>query len=141
LVVAERVFTDLRSLIVLVGFVNGAANGYCTLRRPNASSGYTPSGTKSFRALAIRAEATVNYAAALVISQSDNDTGFATNTATVNPVYPAGAGGGGQIIPIISAATNYAKAFDFVVANTKYLTVFNQATAGCGFVTVWGYEE
>lgn len=143
LTIAGRVFTDLSNLIQLVAFVNGVGTGFCTFRKIGGVGGYTPSGAKSFRLAALQVEPTVAFATAGSIFYSDNDLGVATNTAPINPVYPGGASGTGQSIPLVAASNGsvvYQKAIDFTVINGKFLgiTTANQNTTGS--IYAWGYE-
>lgn len=136
LTVSERVFTDLTNLKILYGSFTGAT-GNCTLREKGGTSGYTPSGSNSFRVLGIKIY--MGTAGNLFIQQSDNDVGVNTGTGATGSVYPGGNISLGYISYGLGGNSFRELSFDFTVANTKYLTINGDGTSGC-YVLVYGYE-
>jgi hypothetical protein len=146
LTVGGRVFTDLANLIILYGLVQGTTNVNGTFRRQTgtATAGYTPSGAKSFRALAIKTQvqhttATASYGH--VIGYSDNDVGVAAAAALTNfKQLGGGASGFGAINSNNLNVFEYP--IDFVVPNAKYLSqVASHANVVYCVSWVYGYEE
>lgn len=145
LTIGGRVFTDLTNLKVLVGGFAGTANGNCTMREASSSSGYTPSGSKAFRILAVQIIAiSVAPGSFAGILYADNDVGLATNTAFTNAVYPGGDSRGGffnSSASVVTTTFSYETALNFRVPNGKYPAVTNNAsTFNCG-IRIFGYEE
>lgn len=140
--VAGRVFTDLDNLIILYGSTTNT-NG-ASLRRANGTSGYTPSGSNSFKILALRQTATLGstptngYGS---LGYSDNDVAVNTATAATNPVYVAGALNNFPFSnPQTQAQVPSEHPLDFTVPNGKF--VFADGGGGVGSVSwqVFGYE-
>lgn len=141
LTIGGRVFTDLKNLIQLYAFVSGAGNGNCTFRRSDTTSGYTPSGSKTFRVLALRMEVYTTFAGAGSLLYSDNDVGIAAATAFTNAKSPLSGGQFPLVVQTTSNANIFDKPINFVVPNGKYLGCTNNASAGVGSIVAWGYEE
>lgn len=140
LTVGGRVFTDVKNLIVLTGTIYGASNGSSGFRRFSGSSGYLPSGSKSFRIMAIRTMV-VTTGNPLPIFYCDNDLGMGTNTSPTNPVYPSGDAQNVIINPTAAGTGWYEIPFDFLTPNGKYIGVTNGGTASSVRIQLFGYEE
>lgn len=145
LTVGGRVFSNLSSLIQLYGCVLSATNRYTSFRKPNTTSGYAPSGV-TFRVCAITAQSYItNTQNAASIYYADNDSGIASTTAPVNPVYVGGsAGNSGLISELLAATTTVGDEtiyiLDFVIPSGKFLGVDNNAQANQVVYKVYGYE-
>lgn len=144
LTIGGRVFTDLQNLIILYCFCGpqgSTLNG--TFRKAGASSGYTPSGSKTFKLSAIKYSIQATAAAAtgsVLIGYADADVGLASAAGLTNGVFIAGGGSPSNIgVGMAVMKETYEAVCDFVVPNTKYLCA--QAAAASAIATVaFGYE-
>ena len=120
--VGGRVFTDLQNLIILKAYVT-AAGQKATFRLPSGSAGYPVTAGKTLKVLALRAFASNTGSNSFIISQTDNDTGWASSTAATNPVYEAGSADVTGVVQagVISTANEFLS--NFSVAAAKYLSV------------------
>lgn len=145
LTIGPRVFTDVKNLITLTGFVNGTTTVNTTMRQLNGSAGYTPSGAKAFRILAIRLQMQLSAVTSGVAGQvlySDNDVGLNTASAFTNPKYP-GNSASSAYVGCQSVLTNtFEAAYDFLVLNGKFPGWTSGSSA---YLTqqifFYGYEE
>lgn len=147
LTVAGRVFTDLTNLIILYCQAGiSATTTNCTFRKSGGSAGYTPSGSKAFKAYALTIEnynSSTSVGAAAQLLTTTADAGFDTATAFTGPVYLA-ANGGATFFGSNSVATGvpFQYAIDFVVANTLYLSYTVPGSTSLGsHALVYGYEQ
>lgn len=123
--------------LIILGAVNDATHRYSCLRRTNTAAGYTPSGTKKFKAIAVitRALATQSAGAGTLL-YADDDLGIYQNTAPTNPVYCFG-----SATPscIYTSQTNQDYiAIDWEIPNGKYGYVDN--AVAINNTLVYGYE-
>lgn len=139
--VGGRVFTDTKNLIILYGLSNGT-NGNSTLRRANATSGYTPTGGKVFKAYAIKIynlSSSASYGVSL--SQSDNDLGIQSPSAMTNPVTMAGSTSMQPVTTATGLGQTAEGSLDFQIATGKFLTVTSSSSTNSGNIIVYGYEQ
>ncbi len=141
--VGGRTFTNLANLKILIANVPGAGN-WTTARDGSATAGYTPSGAKSFRVLAIRLVPSLNVTAKAYIAYGDNDKGVNSGSVATNPVYHGG--GGIADYTFIAGAPSAAGAYgngisemavDFTIPNGKFPGTL---IAGGGCLFMFGYE-
>lgn len=141
--VGGKTFTNIANLKILY-FALGGANGWSTARLQDGTAGYTPSGANKFRVLGIKLRISVAPTAAgtLTIQQADNDSGMATTTASINPVYLGGDPDSAYLLYGSSwtAGSRHEFNLDFVIQNTKYLTFTGDGTSVI-HGEVYGYEE
>jgi len=140
LTIANRTFTDVKNLKRLICYASGTNNG--SFRLPEAAAGYTPSGALRFQVLAI--EYWSFQVAALgevaLLAYSDNDCTIDAATALTNPVYPGGNAAIAGLPWLVLPVGKYELATDFVVPNTKFLSVECNTAAARVFIAAYGYE-
>jgi hypothetical protein len=135
--IGGRVFTDLNNLIILQG--QPGANGHATLRTCNGLAGYTPSGSKAFRALAVRAVSSTPGPVGTHLGYGNTDVGANSASDPAGVVWLGGtattAGFLGSEQFGASGSTNETPV-DFTVPNGKY-----PCMSGANVVLwVFGYE-
>ena len=132
LTIGGRVFTDLANLIVL--YAGPGINSKSTFRTAGGSSGYTPSGSKTFVCAAWRAN--IAAGTSIQIGYTDNDVGLQSAGSFTNFVQP------GHGIPSFYAAgalENVEQILtDFTVPNGKYLSL--DGGGANLIIQVFGYE-
>lgn len=136
LTIGGRVFTDLTNLIELVG-IAGNTNG-TTLRKPNATSGYTVTAGKTLTIYAVRV--VVSSASAGVeigLGYADNDVGQNTATSFTNPVSLGGVGN----LMTLSTVGIFELAPFFQAPSTKFPYVQGLSGSGRFLVEAYGYEN
>ncbi len=139
LTIGGRTFTDLSNLKILKTYCNG--NNLATARAPNGTAGYTPSGSKAFRILAVEYQSIATTSATPTLCYSDNDLGFNSAGAFTNPVYEHGASSdyiGFTDGDINGINAKQAIQTNFLVPNGKYVGVVGAAATVCW---IYGYEE
>jgi hypothetical protein len=142
LTVGGRVFTDTTNLIQAVCFVTGTTNPNCTFRKMSGSAGYTPSGSKSFRILAMKIlnNSSANNSS-FYVGYSTNDVGFGTTTGPTGAVYVAGQSTL-LMFNTTSGISSIEYPMDFTVPNGKYPFISNGTVSSLsGFVIIYGYEQ
>jgi hypothetical protein len=145
LTVGNRVFTDLTNLIILYGAAHGTTTTNCTFRKANASSGYTPSGSKAFKVQALSSNLSFSAASTngtAVLLYSDSDTNPDTSNVFTNPVYIGGNASNAAIGNLISLSNSHFEyAVDFTIPNLKY-PGFSISSTSTVFQTIqlYGYE-
>ena len=139
LTVGGRVFTDLSNLIILTGNCSGSSSGNGTLRKAGGTSGYTPSGSKTFVAKAIKVA--FGTAGGLVqILYADVDIGASSATVFTNPVYIGGAPNSSAEITGATSSIQESVLPDFIIPNGKFMCTNKLASATACTIQVFGYE-
>lgn len=140
LTVGGRVFTDTSNLITLFGYVN-TTNVRTTLRKMGASSGYTPSGSKSFKLQAVRVICAASFQALGFFAQTDNDVTINSNTPFTNPIYASGNALWTMFYtpPNLGAVEEITT--DFTVANGKFLSMDSGNVNVSETIYAYGYEQ
>jgi hypothetical protein len=144
LTIGGRVFTDLANLITLFA-EGGSTNGFTTFRQPNASSGYTPSGSNSFllAALYINPSAPSLPSTGIAYGYGDTDVGVSSASPPTNPVYPGNSVTITDIIAYGSTTNLFQPTLvypNFKTPNTKYPFFSNDSGAGQFTCQGYGYE-
>lgn len=136
LTVAGRVYTDLTNLIGLTAIASSTV-GTSGPRAHNATSAYTPSGATKFVITSV--EAVVGAAGALNIGYADNNCGFNSNTAPINPVYwKSGTTANVGSVMAPNAITKF-DVNNFEIPNGKFALFFGDGTVVAS-VVIYGYE-
>lgn len=140
-IVGNRTLIDNGSLMVLYCATNSATNRYCTFRKQDGSSGYTPSGTRSFHLLAVRSLSFNTTSANFTIFQSGNDVGIMSSTSPTSVVNIGGNANLGTFYK--SGAIGWTGDYlaDFVVSNGKYLSYDNGGVLSIDLTMAFGYEQ
>jgi len=135
LTIGGRVITDLANLIVLYGYSNSSATSRCSLRKVNTSTGYTPSGTKVFQAVAVRIQTLIVATSGLALGYADTDIGLGVNTAHTSPQYL-------NVLPPLNGAVGIDFQFpcEIRVPNGKYFASDSQGSVWVGNIIVYGFE-
>jgi len=146
LTVGNRLFTDLGNLIILAGIVSGAGAKNCTLRKLNASAGYTPSGATQFKIHAVRIRSFDANVTSLCLGYADNDAGWFGVAAFTNAVGMVGAGATGTNVLTNSSNAGSQGVYEeclnglFAIPNGKYGFFSNTGNPGSASIWVYGYE-
>jgi len=147
LTIGGRTFTDLTNLISLVGNVTSGA--FTTLRKLDATSGYTPSGSNKFKVHAIKmflVNASAASNSSLNLGYGDTDSGVGGGAPTT-PKYVGNDATNAHIFPIpwvgtangpIQDTFELAYGQPFTIPNTKFPFVTGNAVQAQ--VIIYGYE-
>lgn len=140
LTVGGRVFVDLVNLLIL-GASCDSSNivQYGTFRKPNSSSGYTPSGITTFVFSAVHFQSGVSGTTNFVtVGYGDNDVGSNSATAPTTATVIFGAGS----LALVNAGTVKEVAISFTVPNTKYpyMTKTSINSGDEVYALAYGYE-
>lgn len=147
LTIGGRVFTNLASLITLVGGTTDLANPRTVFRKTTSgtATGYAPSGvTFKFAAVHVKVNDVTGDGWLGNICYADNDVGFSSATAFTNPVFMT-SGASFTITPFVSSSfdtDNVGESFyypDFVVPSGKFVSMQSGAIV-IGYIWAWGYE-
>lgn len=136
--VGGRVFT-LSDLIILETIAKTAGR-YGTFRKLNTSAGYSPGLGKSFRVMAVRI-INIDSSSVSINSQSvlyaDNDSGLATATAPVNPVYALAL----EVFAITADGASYVDyVTDFTIPTGKFADYDSSGATASLRIQLFGYE-
>lgn len=142
--IGGRTFTALSSLIHLKARVSsGNATGTFTLASKVTAGGYTPSGTKSFRGLAIRLTViTAVSTSGVGFGYQDTDLGFQSNTSPTNGKQVGALASNVQFQFSIHSMGVADYLCNMLCPNAKYIYIGNTAgTTGEYCADLFGYEE
>lgn len=137
--VGNRVFTDVTNLIILYGYCAGT-NNHATFRTLNGTAGYTPSGSKTYVAQAIKFSSGGTAALQFGIGYASNDVGFASATAFTSGVYMGGAAST-MFNSVSGVGSNGEAPISFTVLNAKYPFLDCSLSNGTAGVFLYGYEK
>lgn len=133
--IGGRVFKNLNSLLYLYAATAGV-NQNCTVRTSNTATGYQVTSGKTLTIGAIRMslpDDTTSTNNTMIIGYADNDLGFTTTTAPINPVYLAGQSANGQQpFPTFSLEPYLDTAMFFQIPAGKFPFILNIGGASGG---------
>jgi hypothetical protein len=131
----------------------GGANNRCNFRTANGTSGYTPSGSKTFVVDVLHVDASTGNAGSYAqLGYSDNDLGWSSAGTFTNGVFQSGQTEGGQIGLISTSSSPYANnsmdpnsivcvnTVGFTMPNAKFLAMKGDGT-NTFVAEVWGHEQ
>lgn len=137
LTVGGRVFTDLSTLITVVGSIVQATGTNSTCRAPVATAGYQVTTGKTYT---IWAASYVSHVVGVFqLLYTDNDTGTPGATAFTNPKYYNSDSANPIFITAASVSTVSREVF-FAVPALKYVSLLTGTGSMVGSCWFYGYE-
>ena len=138
LAVGGRIMTDLTNLICLIGGVVSSGR-YCTMRKPENTTGYQVPSGKVFRVLAIQVHCITTAANSYCSpGYGDNDVDIDAAAAPTNfKVIGQNANCGPIPLP---AAGYYEVPMKWDIPASKYPAAIVAGATGTSVIKFWGYE-
>lgn len=146
--IGNVIFTDVSNLIMVSGYVTDGTNKWTSFRKPAGSSGYTPSGSKTFHVRAVRifSLGTVGNGTGFILGYNNIDLGLSGTTSPSSPIYIGGDSTATLANVVVFGSsvvtgTTIEAVVDFVIPNTKYIFASNAGSASSALIQIFGYEE